>query len=319
MKLANLVTTVMVASMPCAAIAAISPAAPQLSLTGTVQVFADEFKTMPAWREGGVQVGEKAKPLNDPTFTWASGYIWNHAIVGTKKPWPPAKTNFPAWTSNGTADADPNGDMMKKMGTSLGPFALTSNDHLQITAKPFPSYLKKTVDKQDLPATYMSGTITSFPYSQKYGVFTIRAKLTKGKGTWPAFWLLPASKAWPPEIDVFETLGANPKTLVTTVHYKNALGKHEQKALATDTGLDLSADFHEYSVDWGPNEIKWYFDGKQVFSTPTPDSLHQPCYLLANLAIGKSTNWGGAPNAATVFPNSMKIDYIRVYQRPEYQ
>ncbi|NBO17709.1 MAG: glycoside hydrolase family 16 protein [Proteobacteria bacterium] len=299
--------------------ATISPTAPKLSLTGAVKVFAEEFTKMPAWRAGGVQVGDLPKPLNDPTFTWASGYIWNHAIVGTAKPWPPATINFPAWTSNRNANADPNGDMLRRMGTSMGPYALISNDHLQITARPMPGYLLKTVDDQDAPATYMSGSITSFPYAQKYGVFIIRAKLTKGKGTWPAFWLLPASKDWPPEIDVFESLGADPKTIITTVHYEDAYGNHAQKAVATNTGMDLSTEFHNYAVDWGPTNIKWYFDGQLIFSVPTPSSLRQPCYLLANLAIGKSTNWGGAPDASTIFPNSMKIDYIRVYQRPTYK
>lgn len=290
-----------------------------LSLQGARQTFGEEFTTLPAWRKGETPYYEKSQPLGEAPFQWSSGYVWNHPPAGVKRDWRTAAKIFPAWTSNKTADADPNGDMIAKIGRTQGPFDISKTGELLIKARPMPAYIGKTVGVQDAPAAYISGTITSFPYAQKYGVFTIRARVPAGKGTWPAFWLLRADHEWPPELDVMEVLGGDTKTLYTTLHYKDAKGGHAQTAKAIKTGIDLSAGFHEYTVDWGPKEIRWYFDGQQVFATPTPASLNQPCYMIANLAIGKKSSWGGAPDAKTKFPAEYRIDYIRAFQRPEYE
>jgi len=95
-----------------------------LSLTGAVQTLDEDFKSQPQWREGGVQVTTASpRTLNDPTFSWAAGHIWDHPPVGAPKIWPPPEENLPAWTSNGQADADPNGDMIAQIGESYSPFA----------------------------------------------------------------------------------------------------------------------------------------------------------------------------------------------------
>jgi beta-glucanase (GH16 family) len=120
-------------------------------------------------------------------------------------------------------------------------------------------------------------------------------------------------KSWPPEIDIMEVIGRQPSTLYTTVHFGKVAHGH-----GTDTHLDLSADFHEYAVDWGPNSIDWYFDRKLVFSEPTSSELHKPCYILANLAVGKPAGWGGAPDGTTKLPSTMKIASIRAWQRLDY-
>lgn len=287
-----------------------------LSLENAVPTLTEEFRKEPVWRQGGVQVNAPAKPLNDPGFNWASGYIWNHAIVGTKKPWPPATADFPAWTSNGAAEATPNGDMITRMGRSLGPYAWKPGE-LIMRARPLPAYLARTVSSQD-PHGYMSGTITSFPYAQKYGVFSMVARVPRGKGLWPAFWLLPHDKSWPPELDIMEILGANTRTVVTTMHLKGGDGKHYYKGKATTSAEDLSLGFHEYTLDWGPNEMKWYLDRRLIFTQPTLKQMQKPFYIIANLAVGKATSWGGAPDTATRFPAEFKIRSIRVWQRPEY-
>ncbi len=277
----------------------------------------DQMKTAPVWRPGGVQVGTAMKPINDKTFSWAAGYIWNHAVVGSKVNWPPAKTNFPSWTSNNNADADPNADMIAKMDPALSPLSL-SGGALNITARPMPADLAKTISSSD-PKNYMSGSIVSYPYSQQYGIFIIKAKIPKGKGLWPSFWLLPYDLSWPPELDVFEILGSDTFTVVNTVHSPGAGGSDNSQGHATrSTWQDLSADFHEYAVDWGPDKIKWFLDGNLIASQATPSAMKKPCYIIANLAVGQPWNWGGGPDSKTVFPATMQIKSISVWQRPEY-
>jgi beta-glucanase (GH16 family) len=168
------------------------------------------------------------------------------------------------------------------------------------------------------PRPYMSAAISSFPYAQQYGVFVISAKLPSGHGLWPAFWLVPADKSWPPEIDIMEVIGREPTTLNTSVHMSSPKGQTVQ-GNAFDTHTDLSTGFHEYAFDWGPDKMNWYFDRKLVFSAPTPAELHKPCYIIANLAVSRPDGWGGAPDDTTKLPASMDVAYIKVWQRPDYR
>ena len=291
-----------------------SPPGSALSFVNTSEMLDQRFNEMPAWREGGVQVDAPALPFNDASFSWAAGYIWNHPLAGQPLLWPPPVRDFPAWTSNGSADASPNGDMMRRMEKKFIP--LDWSGTLNFTVQEMPPELAATVGKQD-PKQYIGATINSFPFAQQYGVFAISAKLPLGKGIWPAFWLLPVDKSWPPEIDVMEVIGREPSTLYTSVH-TNIPQKETAHGLGTDTHLDLGAAFHEYAVDWGPEKIDWYFDRKLVYSQPTPPDLNKPCYIVVNVAVGKAAGWGGAPDSSTRFPAVMQVAYIKVWQRSDY-
>ena len=154
---------------------------------------------------------------------------------------------------------------------------------------------------------YISGLLTSeHSFAQTYGYFEIRARLPAGRGLWPAFWLLPVSREWPPEIDVFEVLGDNPRRLYMTVHSTKA-----KTAGFESTVEDTSAEFHDYGVLWSRQTIAWYFDGRRMAAAPTPADLHQPMYLLINLAVGG--RWPGAPDGATRFPATMQVAHVRAY------
>lgn len=318
MKIINKLMLLPLVALPYNAMAAAAPVAPveTLNLTGATTMLNNDFAEKPTWRQGGTQIGAIAKPFNDPSFTWALGYIWNHAIVGTKVTWPPAKTNFPSWTSNSAADASPNADMLAKIPADKQP-VVWKKGMISLSARPMTESLKKTVSNMD-PNGYMSGTLTSYPFVQTYGVYVINANIPKGKGVWPAFWLLPYDTSWPPEIDVFEVLGADTKVVYNTVHYLNEKGQHTQKGTYTKSNVDMQQGWHEYALDWGPTEMKWYLDRKLVFKQPTPASLKKPCYVIVNIGVGKTTNWGGAPDATTRFPAEMLVDAIKIYQRPEY-
>ena len=157
---------------------------------------------------------------------------------------------------------------------------------------------------------YTSGMIASYgKFSQKFGRFEIRAKFPKGKGLWPAFWLLPVTKSWPPEIDILEILGHDPRTIYFTNHWRSAGGQvpNVQGKLAD---RDFSAEFHTISLEWHPEFLAWSVDGKEYFRTQE-HVPQEPMYLLANLAVGG--DWPGFPDATTPFPSTMEIDYIRVY------
>jgi beta-glucanase (GH16 family) len=192
-------------------------------------------------------------------------------------------------------------------GLGLTPHTV-SDGVMTITANKASDSLKPQLEGED----YTSGMIASEQtYSSQYGYFEMRAQLPAGTGLWPAFWLLPIDGGFP-EIDIMEQIGQNPDVLHTTAHSK-ATGTHIQYNKAT-TVADTSTGFHTYGLDWGPDKLKWYFDGQLVFETATPADMHDPMYMIANLAVGGS--WPGDPNSSTGFPAQMKIDYIRAYERP---
>lgn len=161
---------------------------------------------------------------------------------------------------------------------------------------------------------YTSGLIeTRFSHMQAYGYFEMRAKMPKGKGLWPAFWMLP-DKDWPPEIDVMEYLGHRPNTIYMSNHWSDSESWHQSET-AGYSGPDFSADFHTYAVEWNPGEIIWYVDGVERHRTSTgvPD---RPMFVIANLAVGGK--WPGNPDSSTPFPSYLEIDYIRLYTRAEF-
>ncbi|MBX3021793.1 MAG: DUF4082 domain-containing protein [Bdellovibrionales bacterium] len=202
---------------------------------------------------------------------------------------------------------------------------LTNNDELEgYTADSFASTgtdlrliaRKRTMTLSDgRTYNYTSGLINSSKvFSQTYGYFEMRAKLPKGNGFWPAFWLLPATGAWPPEIDILEHQGRDPTGLYTTLHFLRN-GAHDISG-SYKVVADLTAGYHTYGVDWQQGLIIWYLDGIEVFRTPSSAASfvpREPMYMVANLAVGGS--WVGAPDASTVFPNYMDIDYIRAYKK----
>jgi len=163
---------------------------------------------------------------------------------------------------------------------------------------------------------YNSGQITTYKsFSQEYGYFDIRAQLPTGNGLWPAFWLLPETPGWPPEIDVFEILGNDSTADNTTIHYTDSSGAITSQGAVT-TIPNASTGFHDYGVDWEPDYITFYVDGKQVAQFATPDSMKVPMYMLASLAVGSAGSWPPMPDASTQFPANMLIDYIRAYSSP---
>jgi beta-glucanase (GH16 family) len=189
------------------------------------------------------------------------------------------------------------------------PFRI-KNGVLSIIARPTPPELKSMAQG----FSYLSGLLTTaHTFSMTYGYVEVRARVPHGKGLWCAVWLLPASRSWPPEIDVMETLGDQTHTYFGSVHSK-VFGSGNPSVNTIGTS-DLSNDFGVYGMNWTPSVIEWFFNGKKVASKATPLDLHQPMYLLVNLAVGG--HWPGSPNASTAFPANFDIDYIKVYAPAE--
>jgi beta-glucanase (GH16 family) len=160
---------------------------------------------------------------------------------------------------------------------------------------------------------YSSGAMTTFgSFVQRYGYFEIRAKLPVGKGFFPTFWLLPWDKSWPPEIDVMEFLGRDVTTIYTTYHYTDPKTGHEKDGSSIKAD-DWSNDYHVFAVDWRPNLIVWYIDGKEVKRLSGPHVANMPMFMLLNTAVGVG-DWVGNPDSSTRFPSYFDIDYVRVWQ-----
>lgn len=157
-----------------------------------------------------------------------------------------------------------------------------------------------------------------------FGKFEFRAKMPKGQGLWPALWMLSTDEVfgtWPKsgEIDVMELVGHEPEITHGTIHYgpdwPNNKSKTRSKALESG---DFSDDFHVFTIEWEVNKIQWFLDGELFYTMDSqsirPDNwpFNQKFHLLVNVAVGG--NWPGNPDDTTVFPQTMEIDYIKVYQ-----
>ncbi|MDB6112333.1 MAG: glycoside hydrolase, family 16 [Pedosphaera sp.] len=181
-----------------------------------------------------------------------------------------------------------------------------------------------------LGSRYTSGRLkTQGKVSWAYGRIEARIKIPRGRGIWPAFWLLgtniPAVN-WPTcgEIDIMENIGHEPTLVHGTAHgpgYSGGAGIGAPYSLPG--GASFADDFHVYAVEWTTNQIKWFVDARQYFSlTPAnlpkgaPWAFAEPQFLLLNLAVGG--NWPGNPDATTTFPQRMTVDYVRVYA-PNHQ
>jgi hypothetical protein len=274
--------------------------------------FTARFKTLPIFARGVVRP-EPPRPLTDPAFEWIAGYI--HATRSPGVPdYVPRTRPVPAfsWLSSELA-IYPNGDAIA-LG-KFSPFSI-AHDALVITADRTPAAMRPLIP-ESFAHDYISGAISSYPFSQTYGYFEMRGRVPAGRGLWPAFWLLPVDMSWPPEIDVMEVLGQEPTRIFTTVHSRK-FSTGTQIGFGTKT-VDLSADDHLFGVDWGPERIRFYVDRKLVFTQPTPEDCHKPFYIIANLAVGGPTSWPHAPDASTPFPAHFRIASIQAWRRGRYR
>ncbi|MEZ4932324.1 MAG: glycoside hydrolase family 16 protein [Saprospiraceae bacterium] len=170
---------------------------------------------------------------------------------------------------------------------------------------------------------YTSARITTKgKVEQQYGRFEARIQLPWGQGIWPAFWLLGSNideVSWPQcgEIDIMEYRGQAPSTLVGTVHgpgYSAGESVSKEYILPNDR---FDTGFHIFGIEWGPDYINFYVDDV-LYNQITPEDVDgewvfdQPFFIILNMAVGG--NFVGPVGPNTVFPQTMLVDYVRVYK-----
>ena len=157
-------------------------------------------------------------------------------------------------------------------------------------------------------------------FAQAYGRFEASIQIPSGQGLWPSFWMLGSDideVSWPAcgEIDIMENAGATPRENHGSLH---APGGLPLTAIYT-APTSLADGFHTYAIDWAPGAIWFYVDDVLYEAQASYESggawpFDQPFFILLNVAVGGT--FGGAPDATTVFPQTMKVDWVRVYQMP---
>jgi beta-glucanase (GH16 family) len=165
--------------------------------------------------------------------------------------------------------------------------------------------------------------ITKAKKEFQYGRIDIRARLPYGQGIWPAIWMLGANiddVGWPRcgEIDIMELVGHLPKVSHGTAHYDVDGWASKGSSYALTTGQTFSDEFHVFTIVWEMNRIKWYVDYNKFFELSAQDvggtyPFNNPFFFIMNIAVGG--NWPGDPDETTVFPQTMEVDYIRVFQQ----
>ncbi|HAT4339132.1 TPA: family 16 glycosylhydrolase [Clostridium perfringens] len=209
-----------------------------------------------------------------------------------------------------------------------------NNSYLAINTKNFNSteelikavgvdnYLGQSINKQKV--TWSSGRIESKnKYSFQFGRMAVRAKVNDSQGIWPAIWMLSQDETGHDEIDVLEYLGQDPWGAWTTNHF-GILGKNKASNGIRNSNYEAwSQDFHVFEVEWDPEFIKWYIDGKQVFQSTQGrddgrDGMHtRPMFPILETQVGDG--WVGDVdyNKQNTKQNSdYLIDWIRIYQMP---
>jgi beta-glucanase (GH16 family) len=175
------------------------------------------------------------------------------------------------------------------------------------------------------PCKYTSARLlTKNRFEIAYGRIEARIKVPRGAGLWPAFWMLGTDidqVNWPQtgEIDIMEHVGRVPNRVFGTLHGPGYSGGQSYGGIY-DLDQPVADAFHTFTIDWQPNKIVWYIDGIQYHQATPNDAFMQgkqwvynhPFFMLLNVAVGG--NFGGAVGADTTFPQSMLVDYVRLYQ-----
>jgi beta-glucanase (GH16 family) len=148
---------------------------------------------------------------------------------------------------------------------------------------------------------------TGYKLVFRYGRIEAKIKLPKGRGVFPAFWMLTNDGGY--EIDIMEMIGSEPNTIYGTNHYETSFGSKKNSG---NTANSSPEEFHTYAVEWEEGCIRWYLDGVKYHES-TEGVPSDYMYMVLNLAIGG--NWPGDPDKTSDFPCSMAVDYVKIYTR----
>jgi beta-glucanase (GH16 family) len=250
-----------------------------------------------------ISSAEDSENRLDPVWS----LVWQDEFSGVIDQQPdPSKWGYDIGTGWGNAQAEWDTDLPENA-------SLDGNGNLRIIAR------QQAYEGQNYTSARI---VTRDLYEPTYGKFEARIKMPFGQGIWPAFWLLGANiseVSWPQcgEIDIMEYLGHQPSFSYGTVHgpgYSGG-GGHTQ-VYELDSG-GFHEDFHVFTIEWGTDYIHWYIDDI-LFHSVHPWTVNgnwvfdHPFYIILNVAVGGS--WPGYPDDCTFFPQTMLIDWVRVYE-----
>jgi beta-glucanase (GH16 family) len=205
--------------------------------------------------------------------------------------------------------------------------AFIQGGNLVIQALNAPNTVCKDSNNNTTINNYTSARLlTAGKFEQAYGRFEARIKIPYGQGMWPAFWLLGnniGSVGWPTcgEIDIMENIGKERSTIHGSMHGPGTSGgeNSQSAALALPNGQRFSDDFHVFAIEWGASQVRFYVDNTLYETVNQSDVtasgrwvFDHPFFIILNVAVGGG--WPGSPDATTVFPQQMLVDYVRVYQ-----
>ncbi|WP_417188990.1 family 16 glycosylhydrolase [Bacteroides sp.] len=250
---------------------------------------------------------------DDPDYYKNFRLVWSDEFDGNT-------VNLDYWSFETGATGWGNNELQNYTN---GENAVVKDGHLIITARKVGHQIRQK--RGDYTSTRM---ITKGKKEFQYGRIEVRAKMPKGTGTWAAFWMLGAGHPeimWPHcgEIDIMEYVGYDPNIHNVAIHNGSSFGNTRNKSkIAVEDAVD---DFHVYGLIWDKYSLKFYVDDvENVFYTYKPENYDRdtwphssPYFIILNLAVGGG--WGGKKGVDdTVFPADYIVDYVRVYQNPEY-
>ncbi|MFC2080566.1 family 16 glycosylhydrolase [Bacteroidota bacterium] len=244
---------------------------------------------------------------DDPGYIEGMSLIWSDEFDG-------ATISSANWTFETGATGWGNSELQN----------YTNGDNAEIVDGKLIITARKVNEDNTVGSYTSSRLITKGKNEFQYGRMEIRAKLPSGRGTWPAIWMLGSnisSVGWPAcgEMDIMEYVGYEPNTIHSTVHTTSGSGVNGDGSSKTLTSCE--EEFHIYGMIWDEQELKFYTDTPDnvthTYAPPlkTVESwpFDQSAFFILNLAIGGS--WGGAQGVdPSIFPQSLEVDYVRVYQ-----
>ena len=234
-----------------------------------------------------------------------------------------------AWEDDfsGTAGALPNQSNWRfDVGTDWGNAQLEyDTDRASNASLDGAGHLAITARQESYKGSaYTSARLTTQGKQEfKYGRFEARIKMPSGRGIWPAFWLLGANEdvvGWPKagEIDIMEYRGQEPSIVNGTLHGPGYSGINAFTRRFTLDGARFDSDYHDFTVEWDEDQVKWKVDGHLYHEmkrsyVPGEWVFDHPFYIILNVAVGGG--YVGSPDGSTTFPQSMLVDWVRVYRR----
>ena len=247
----------------------------------------------------------KIVPIEDKAWQFSTEPVWADEFDGTGSP-DPTKWGYEVGNSGWG-----NNELQYY---TKGDNASVANGKLTIEAR-----------KEDRSGAKYTSTrmLTRNLKDFLYGRFEASIKIPPGRGTWPAFWMLPSDNAygnWPKsgEIDIMEHVGYDPNKVHISVHteaYNHLINTEKTSSKDLPTAI---SEFHKYRVDWTPYSVRGFVDDVQIFEFINKNTgysswpFNKKFFLILNIAVGG--NWGGAQGVDDgIFPTKMEVDYVRVY------